>query len=160
MKNRLPAIITVLLIAAGVLYFGFRGRLGEALKAGRAAQTPEDVIWKISDATREGDIRAYLDCYTGALRQNLQKTVSDMGDARFSEYLKRLNGEITGIAVSDLEMVSDSEANLRVEFVFRTRNETQKHHFTRVGGAWKIDRLDGAEQVRTLVPYGTEVGPQ
>ena len=161
MKQKLPAIITVFLIAAGVFYFAFRGRIGDAIKSGGVRPaTPEDVIWKMSDASREGNVAAYLDCFTGTLKQNLQKTASDMGDARFSEYLRRLNGEITGIAVSDLEQIGTAEANLRVEFVFRTRNEVQKHHFRLIDGEWKIDQLDGAEQVKTLIPYGSEINPQ
>jgi hypothetical protein len=80
-----------------------------------------------------------------------------MGAPQFSGYLKRLNAEMTGIAVSDFEQISPAEAALRVEFVFRGRNEAQKHHFRLIDGAWKIERLDGAEQIKPLVPYGSEV---
>jgi hypothetical protein len=154
MKQRLPAIITLLLIAGAIAFFA---RRNQTTSTSEAVATPEDVVWRMSDASREGDVQAYLDCFSGALRQNLQKTISDMGEAQFSQYLKRLNGEMTGIAVSDLVLINESEATLRVEFVFRGRNEAQKHHFKLVNGAWKIEKLDGAEQIKPLVPYGSDV---
>ena len=154
MKQRLPAIITVLLIISAIAYFAKRN---QPASTNDAPVTPEDVIWRMSDAAREGDVNAYLDCFDGALKNNLQRTVAEMGAAQFSQYLKRLNGEMTGIAVSDFEQVSENEATLRVEFVFRGKNEAQKHHFKLVNGVWRIDKLDGAEQIKPLTPYGSSV---
>ncbi len=154
MKQRLPAIITALLIIGAIAFFAKRNQM---TSTGRSPATPEDVIWRMSDAAREGNVAAYLDCFSGALRQNLQRAVAEMGEAQFSQYLKRLNSEMTGIAVSDFEQINESEAALRVEFVFRGRNEAQKHHFKLVNGAWKIEKLDGAEQIKPLMPYGADV---
>lgn len=154
MKQRLPAIITVLLIISAIAYFAKRN---QPASTNDAPVTPEDVIWRMSDAAREGSVNAYLDCFDGALKNNLQRTVAEMGEAQFSQYLKRLNGEMTGIAVSDFEQVSENEATLRVEFVFRGKNEAQKHHFKLVNGVWRIDKLDGAEQIKSLTPYGSSV---
>jgi len=154
MKQRLPAIITVLLIISAIAFFAKRDRTTSTSKA---PVTPEDVIWHMLDAAREGDVDAYLDCFDGALKSNLQRTAAEMGEAQFSQYLKRLNGEMTGIAVSDFEQVSQNEATLRVEFVFRGKNEAQKHHFRLVNGVWKIEKLDGAEQIKSLTTYGSDV---
>ncbi|MCI0524875.1 MAG: hypothetical protein L0Y75_06385 [Acidobacteria bacterium] len=154
MKQRLPAIITVLLIISAIAFFAKRDRTTSTSKA---PVTPEDVVWRMSDAARAGDVNAYLECFGGALKSNLQRTVAEMGEAQFSQYLKRLNGEMTGIAVSDFEQVSQNEAALRVEFVFRSKNEAQKHHFRLINGAWKIEKLDGAEQIKSLTPYGSDV---
>lgn len=157
MKQRLPTIITVLLIAAAIGFFALRRQQKQFAGMSAGSAGPEDVVWRLSDATREGNVKTYLDCFTGRLRQKIEKTAREMGEAQFSEYLKRLNNEVTGIAVSDLENVNQSEAALRVEFVFRGKNEVQKHHFRLVDGSWKIEKLDGAEQIKTLVPYGTDV---
>jgi hypothetical protein len=154
MKQRLPAIITVLLIISAIAFFAKRNQPASTIKAPVA---PEDVIWRMSDAAREGNVNAYLDCFDGALKSNLQRTVAEMGEAQFSQYLKRLNGEMTGIAVSDFEQISENEATLRVEFVFRGKNEAQKHHFKLINGAWKIEKLDGAEQIKPLTTYGSDV---
>jgi hypothetical protein len=153
MKQRLPAIITVLLIISAIAFFAKRNQTSSI---GKAPVTPEDVVWRMSDAAREGNVAAYLDCFSGALRQNVQRAVAEMGEAQFSQYLKRLNQEMTGIAVSDFERISDAEATLRVEFVFRGGNEAQKHHFKLIDGAWKIEKLDGAERIKPLIPYGAD----
>jgi hypothetical protein len=155
MKKRLPAIVTVLLIVGALVFFAARQRLKPA-EPGLNAADPESVIWRMSDATRVGDVEAYLDCFDGELRRNLEKTLAEMGRSQFSEYLKRLNEEITGIAVSDLGLTGDAGANLRVEFVYRGKNEAQEHHLILRDGAWKIDRVDESERIKTLIPYGAD----
>jgi hypothetical protein len=90
------------------------------------------------------------------LRRNLIKTAAEMGEQKFGEYLKRLNEEITGIAVSDLDLTGEAGAKLRVEFVYRGKNEAQQHHLILRDGAWKIDRLDESERIKTLIPYGAD----
>ncbi|HKQ78868.1 MAG TPA: hypothetical protein VJ810_34535 [Blastocatellia bacterium] len=155
MKKRLPAIVTALLIAGALVFFAARQRLKTAEPAYNAAN-PESVIWRMSDAARAGDVGAYLNCFDGELRRNLEKTAAEMGERQFGEYLKRLNGEITGIAVSDLDLTGDAGAKLRVEFVYRGKNEAQRHYLTLRDGAWKIDRVDESERVKTLIPYGAD----
>jgi hypothetical protein len=157
MKKKLPAIITAALILGALGFFTQRERIGNGSITDRAPVTPEDLIWRMSDAAREGDVKAYLDCFDGDLRQRLTKTAADMGEAQFSQYLKRLNEEITGIALSDLEQKEARSASLRVEFVSRGRSESQTHRFKLVDGAWKIEGVDAAENVKTLIPQGTEV---
>ena len=160
MKKHLPAIITVLLIAGAFLLLTQRERLAGMKWAGQStasSATPEDAIWRMSDAARAGNVQAYLDCFSGALKVNLQKTAAEMGAAQFSQYLKNLNNEMTGIAVSDLEQINEQSATLKVEFVFRGKNEAQKHHFKLTDGKWKIDAVETAERLKVLIPYGAAV---
>jgi hypothetical protein len=84
------------------------------------------------------------------------KTAAEMGERKFGEYLKRLNEEITGIAVSDLKLTGEAGAVLRVEFVYRGKNEAQQYYLVLRDGAWKIDRVDESERIKTLVPYGSD----
>ena len=158
MKKRLPAIVTGLLIAGALVFFIARQRLKTA-EPGFNAANPESVIWRMSDAARVGDVEAYLNCFDGELRRSLEKTNVEMGERKFGEYLKRLNEEITGIAVSDLKLTGEAYANLRVEFVYRGKNEAQQHHLVLRDGAWKIDRVDESERIKTLNPFtsGKEV---
>jgi hypothetical protein len=155
MKKRLPAIVTALLIAGALLFFAARHRLKTA-EPGFNAAHPESTIWLMSDAARTGDVEAYLNCFDGELRRNLEKTGAEMGWQQFSLYLKRLNEGITGIAVSDLKLTGEAGANLRVEFVYRGKNEAQEHHLILRDGAWKIDRVGESERVKTQIPYGTD----
>jgi len=155
MKKRLPAIVTMLLIAGALAFFAARQRLKTA-DPGFNAANPESVIWRMSDAARTGDVEAYLNCFEDELRRNLEKTVADMGERKFGEYLKRLNEEITGIAVSGLKLTGEASANLRVEFVYRGKNDAQQHYLVLRDGAWKIDRVDESERIKTLIPYGAD----
>jgi hypothetical protein len=155
MKKRMPAIVTVLLIAGALVFFAARQRLKTA-ESGFNSANPESVVWRMSDAARVGDVEAYLNCFDGELRRNLEKTVVEMSELKFGEYLKRLNEEITGIAVSDLELTGEAAANLRVEFVYRGKNEAQQHYLVLRDGAWKIDRVDESERIKTLIPYGAD----
>ena len=159
MKKRLPAIVTMLLIAGALIFFAARQRLRSAGPGFNAAD-PESVIWRMSDAARAGDVEAYLNCFDGELRRTLEKTMAEMGGRQFSGYLKRLNEEITGIAVSDLKLTGEAGANLRVEFVYRGKNESQEHHLILRDGVWKIDRVDESERVKTLIPYGEDATPK
>src|SRR5262245_42186221 len=155
MKNRLPAIVTVMLIAGALVFFIARQRLKTAEPSFNAA-SPESVIWRMSDAARVGDVEAYLNCFDGELRRNLEKTFAEMGERKFGEYLKRLNEEITGIAVSELKLTGEAYTNMRMEFVYRGKNEAQQHYLVLRDGAWMIDRVDESERIKTLIPYGAD----
>lgn len=157
MKKKLPAIITLVLIASALVFLTGRERWS---KISSSPASPEEVVWRMSDAAREGDVRAYLDCFGGALRQKLEKTASEMGASEFSRYLKKLNDEITGIAVSDLEQMDQQTARLRVEFVFRGKSEAQTHYFNLADGEWKIDGVEDAERVNALIPTASAAEKQ
>jgi hypothetical protein len=147
--------MTVLLIIGALIFFVARPRLRTA-EHGFNTANPESVVWRMSDATRAGEVDAYLNCFDGKLRQNMEKTVAEMGERQFSDYLQRLNEEITGIAVSDLKLTGEAGADLRVEFVYRGKNEAQQHHLVLRDGVWKIDRVDESERIKTLIPYGAD----
>ncbi len=161
MKKHLPAIVTVLLIAAALVFFTQRQRLAQLTADDPTAATPEAVIWRMADAARTGDAAAYLDCFSGELQAKLRKTATELGDAQFRQYLQRLHSEVTGLAVSDLAQPRADEAVLRVEFILRDHNEAQHHHFKLNGGVWKIERIEATERVNPLIPFGTsESQPQ
>ena len=157
MKKRLPAIITVVLIASALVFLAGRERWSKMKWGQTSPASPEEVVWRMSDAAREGDVRAYLDCFGGALRQNLEKTASEMGETEFIRYLRKLNDEITGIAVSDLE-TDQQTARLRVEFVSRGKSEAQRHNFRLIDSEWRIDAVEAAERINALIPYGASAG--
>ena len=147
--RRLPVILTVLLIAAAFAVTQ-RERWLSWLQSEEAPRTPESVIWRSSDSARNGDPKAYLDCFHGALRERLDRAAQDMGQDRFSSYLKRLDQELTGIAVSDLEQPDSNTASLRVEFVYQGRSDVQKYEFELVQGSWRIVGIGDAEWLRGL----------
>jgi len=121
------------------------------------AGAPDSVVWRMVDAARAGDPARYLDCYTGELEPRLRRDFEEMGAARSRDYLLDAHRRLKGVAVRSPRMSSPFEAQIPVEYVYEDRNEVQQVYVKRVGGLWKIDRVDGAERIKTLVPYGTPV---
>ena len=58
---------------------------------------------------------------------------------------------------SEPERLSEGEVKARVEYVFAGRNEVQIVYLEKAGERWKIARVDDAQRIETLVPYGTPV---
>ena len=154
-SKRTTTIITVLAMAALLAFAIARRnvRRGEStLAAG-----PEGAVYAMLEASRAGDVSAYLAQYSGPMAATLRAVVAEKSEAGFRDYLRATNAEVKGIAISGVRQVSDSEAELQLEYIFQDRNEVQSVKLERQAGRWKIVRVDSAERVKTLVPYGTPV---
>jgi hypothetical protein len=125
-----------------------------AVAVRRAPSNPEDGVYAMFEAARVGNARAYLDCFTGPLREQLAVTAKE--DASFKEYLISQNFAVQGTAVVITDRPNADEAWARVECVYSDHNEVQNVHLKREGGRWKIINMDGAQPVPALVPYGTK----
>lgn len=120
-------------------------------------RTPQDAIYSMLDAARAGDTNAYMRSYTGQMENSLKQSIAETTDAGFAKYLRDSNAAIKGIAVSEPQPLTDREMKVRVEYVYQDRNEAQTMYLEKQADGWKIARVDGAERVKTLVPYGTPV---
>ncbi|MDW8367604.1 MAG: hypothetical protein RMK49_17305, partial [Abditibacteriales bacterium] len=183
MKKPAAFLITILALA-GAFWFGLRQQPSQPTQPTQLTQpteptsaessppqppqpsdpTPrpqEQILWTMVDAARVGDVQAYLDCFTGDLRARLQKTVEEVGEAKFADYLKRTSHEPKGLVVrvSEIETVSASEMKVPLEYVYADRNEVQVHRVIQVGNEWKISGVEQTQRIKTLIPYGTEVFP-
>lgn len=127
-----------------------------SLSLKRPPSQPEDGIYAMFDAARTGDGQAYLDCFSGPLREQLAATAREDSAAKFKAYLLRQNAAVQGFAVTVIDRPNPDEARARVEYVYSDHNEVQNVRLTRKGGRWKIVSMDGAEPVQPLVPYGTK----
>jgi hypothetical protein len=125
--------------------------------APKTEATPQDAIYAMLDAARLGDVRAYLAAYTGQMAADLQQTLAETTEAGFVRYLQDSNAAIRGVALSDPQTLTDREVKLRVEYVYQDRNEAQTVYLVKEPAGWKIARVESAERVKTLVPYGTPV---
>ena len=158
-RERLRQAVTIAMLAgAGALALGMKTAWRRPQPAVATAQaSPADPIYAMLDAARQGDTAAYLACYTGAMRAALDASVHESGAAAFERYLRDSNNAIKGVAVTEPDRMSGREARVRVEYVYQDRNEIQQLYLERSGPVWKIARVDSAERVKTLVPYGTPV---
>ena len=118
---------------------------------------PQDTIYRMLDAARTGNVAMYLSSYTGALQASLREAVRESGDKSFAKYLQESNASIKGVAVNDPQQTGEGAASVRVEYVYQDRNEAQTLRLEKIDAEWKIDAVDSAERVKTLIPYGTPV---
>jgi hypothetical protein len=70
----------------------------KAMSAKRAPAGPEDRIYALFDAARAGNGQAYLDCFSGPLRDQVAATAKE--DAKFKQYLIGQNSSVQGMAVT------------------------------------------------------------
>lgn len=166
-RERFRQAITIgVLLAAGGLAVGVKTGwrrnaappiASSSLAPARKEPAPQDPIYAMLDAARQGDVQAYLACYSGAMRTALEASVRESGADEFAKYLRGSNAAIKGVAIAQPEQLSPDESRARVEYVYQDRNEIQNVYLERSAGSWKIARVDGAERIKTLVPYGSPV---
>jgi hypothetical protein len=161
-KDRKAQIVTLaILIAAFGAVMARKGgwRMSDLAPkvTAKAEPTPQDAIYGMLDAARNGDIKTYLASYTGQMEASLKQSMAETTEGAFAKYLKDSNAAIKGIAIAEPQPLTDREMKVRVEYVFQDRNEAQWMYLEKGPAGWKIARVDGAERVKTLVPYGTPV---
>ena len=159
-RQRIAQIVTVVILV-GVLGVTLARKNGWNPRAILARQqteaTPEDAIYAMLDAARNGDVKKYLGAYSGAMAVSLKQSIAESSDAAFRQYLQDTNRALKGVAVLAPETISDREVKAQVEYVFQDRNERQTMYLEKTTGGWKITRVDTTERVKTLIPYGTPV---
>lgn len=155
-KQRKVQALTVGVLAATVAAVGV-GRSGWRPSSVKAEPTAQDVIYRMLDAARDGDVRSYLAAFAGPMEISLRQAIAESTETGFAKYLKDTNAPVKGIAITEPQAVSESEVKARVEFVFQDRNEAQDMYLSRIGSDWKITKVNAAERVKTLIPYGTPV---
>lgn len=166
-RERKARIVTVLVMAAALAVVagqksGWRvpdWKLGDLVRrtAPKPDPTPQDAVYAMLDAARLGDVNAYCASYTGQMAASVRQSIVETTEPGFARYLKESNAAIKGVAIAEPQVITDREVKLRVEYVYQDRNEAQFLYLEKGPGGWKIARVDGAERVKTLVPYGTPV---
>jgi hypothetical protein len=168
-RQRIAQVLTILTLAAalGVAVARQNGwkmpawgiRNGNFSASQRTADaTPQDAIYAMLDAARDGDVKKYLGAYTGSMETALRQSIAESSETAFRKYLQDTNAALKGVAVMAPDAAAgDREVKIRVEYVYQDRNEAQTMNLEKTSSGWKIARVDSAERVKTLVPYGTPV---
>jgi hypothetical protein len=157
-RDRVAQILAVgILAAAGA--FAIVGKMALRIPRMNPAEgeTPQAAIYSMLEAAHTGDTNAYVSCYTGPMLADLNRAVAEKTPGGFKRYLQTQNEEIKGVALGEPEPVADGEVAIRVEYIYQDRNEAQTMYLQKEESGWKIARVDNAERVKTLVPFGTPV---
>jgi len=160
-RQRLAQIVTILILA-GVLGAIIAKKNGWTWRniitfTRPAEQTPEDAVYAMLDAARNGDVKKYLAAYSGPMATALKQTIADSSEAGFQQYLQDTNEALKGVAVMAPEKIGDREVQVRVEYVYQDRNEAQTMNLEKTSTGWKITKVEATQRAKTLIPYGTPV---
>ena len=117
----------------------------------------QDTIYGMLAAARSGNVAAYVSSYSGSLQASLRESIHEATEASFAKYLQDSNAALKGVAVGEPREDGENQVTVRVEYVYQDRNEVQTMRLEKTAGAWKIVQVEGAERIKTLVPYGTPI---
>jgi hypothetical protein len=164
MKRIIAALLTVALM--GVLLWSGRNRppgpTGSApSQAGNNAPDPAEVrLGSLLQSAWDGDVAGYLNCFSGTLRERLEREVNERGRDAFAADLKRAARSRKSHAIFAVEPEGEAAARITVETVYPDRNERQTYHLAQQGGVWLVTDV---ETVRSQVPkarFGTAASYQ
>ena len=109
-QNRKARILTGVLIAAIAAFLVAKqrgltpGSVSNAVSNAvtpapleKAPPSPQDAVYAMLDAARDGNVRAYLSHFTGPMTALLDQSLAENGETKFAEYLKRTNAPIKGV---------------------------------------------------------------
>lgn len=170
------ATILTLVVIGGVLWLS-RAPANRGLRGRSLAETPtaaalpteqpyptdeaKQTIYDMVEATRKGDIKAYLKCFDSDLRTRIEQTIESKGREAFLEGLRRTDEQTMGVAIldSDTEILDKDRVRLKVDLVFRDGHQEQWYEVQRRGAKWAIVAIRGGPRQKSAMPYGSEVGP-
>jgi hypothetical protein len=153
MKRIIAGLLTVALM--GVLLWSGRNRsatpaVSEANRTGSNAPDPAELrLGSLLESALNGDVTGYLNCFSGPLRQRLDREVSERGRDVFAADLKRAAQSRKSHAIFAVEPEGAGAARITVETVYPDRNERQTYHLAQETGGWFVNDV---ETVRSQVP--------
>ena len=149
----LSAIVTITVLGAVVFWATLRSNS----TAKRENLQPDEVVWALVRACREGDVESYLNCFGSPIRERLERLAKEQGDRCFQNHLSQIAEPVKGVAIFEPKRDAHGKWRIVAEFVFFDRTERQTFIVRRIKGRWKIVGVESAKHVPVLVPYGTPV---
>ncbi|HUG90750.1 MAG TPA: hypothetical protein VML55_07955 [Planctomycetaceae bacterium] len=158
--QRLVSIAVLTAVVGGLLLFG-RGRTGdEGSAAPHGQDTLERCLERMLDAARAGDVGAYVACFDGELRRNLESAIAAQSPQRAAAELRSGAADLKSFATHGLERPRPGEAVVTLERIYSRRNDLERVRLRQHGGAWRIVELVPVDRVAPPIPYGTPVVPE
>ncbi|NOX56586.1 MAG: hypothetical protein GXP27_19510 [Planctomycetes bacterium] len=117
----------------------------------------DDCITQMLQAAQQGDVQRYLDCFAGDLRAKLAARLEKGNPEAAAAELRSGQAELKSYVTTDWRRVSEDEATLILERVYKDYNERHRVRLRRKRGAWKIVELTPLESFAPEIPYGTPV---
>ncbi len=122
-------------------------------EAGSEATDPSegatDHLRQLLSSAREGNVDAYLDAFSGPLRERLEREANDRGRTAFSASLRQASQARKSHALFSPEPAGPNAYLVTMESVYPDRNERQTYRIEREGDAWRVTAID---TLRTEIP--------
>jgi hypothetical protein len=100
-------------------------------------------------------VPAYLDAFSGPLRQRLEREVNERGRAVFADDLRRAARSRKSHAVFAAEPDGPGSARVTVETVYPDRNERQTYRVDKVDGGWAVAEVETVKSHQPKSKFGT-----
>jgi hypothetical protein len=105
-------------------------------------------IWAAWRAAEKGDVAAYMECFTGPARAELERELEEMGEDALAQRLKQDVNRSSGLMIEPLE---DPKAGLGFRVAIGRAEETELYDYL-------VARGEDGWAVRKIVPRGTRPG--
>ena len=147
------ALLTTALLLAVAFYLSRTVRNPSSVAA-----SPEACLKRMFQAAEQGEVDAYLNCFTGQQRQRLERELGNQGASAFAASLKSALDKLKGRALSGSSKVADDDrARMTVERIYERHAERQDYHFVRDSAGWRIESVGQVQEFQPPIPYGTPV---
>ena len=122
---------------------------------------PEDqldrCITQMLQAAQNGDVKDYLECFAGDLRAKLASRLERAAPEVAAAELRSGYADLKSYVTTDWQRLSDDEATLTLERVYKDYNERHRVRLRWSRTGWKIVELTPLESFAPEIPYGTPV---
>jgi hypothetical protein len=114
-------------------------------------------------AAAAGDVDAYLSCFGGEERTQMERKFAGQNRQAGSAALQAAVAGMKGHAVHGSVQSADSPGrqseviDLPVERVYAHHNELQTYRLRHIGNRWQIEAIRPAGSQQPSIPYGTPV---
>ncbi len=160
LRRIIAAVFAVVLLVTAAAYS--RRQPSEAASELIAADTPESCLTSMVTAAQRGDVAAYLDCFTGAMRDELAiqakgPSSQPFDAADFAEQLKTSIAGLKGIASERDGSDRLDQMKLVLERLYARHNEKHLVTLRRESDRWRISQMARVGAAVPPVEYGTPV---
>ncbi|MDB5347442.1 MAG: hypothetical protein JWP89_5819 [Schlesneria sp.] len=158
-QRRLLGITMAILIMGSVVAVAARNRLAApSVKTDIASSgSPEAAIAQLQAAQERGDVSAYLDCFSAAERESLEKRWQGVSQSQIASELRHKSVGVMGWATANVKLIDADHAELILESIREDSVDRQSVTLRREANRWKITSVSSTDRTIPKIPYGTPV---
>ncbi len=119
---------------------------------------PDACLAQLTRAAQAGNVAAYVDCFDGPLREEIERQRRAAGsDDTFAAQLRSSVAELKGVATHDEIPSTPTDALLVLERIYQGHNERYRVALRTSAGKWRIAEMSRVGAEMPPVGYGTPV---